>query len=138
MDDDEVVVLPEVEEELPSEFNYWFVGKPNSWARIYRMDPEGDIGEGEVVVFKSYAKLINTVGYRILIYQKAGSEDSPEYDVTFLNDTESLYADYGEQIRILRSQNKAISDRNDFLEDCIAEMASIVYNSEIAMQALNN
>lgn len=28
---------------------------------------------------------------------------------------------------LLKAQIKALSDRNDFLEDCVAEMASIVY-----------
>lgn len=32
-----------------------------------------------------------------------------------------------EEIKILKQQLKAASDQNDFLEDCIAEMAEIVY-----------
>lgn len=32
-----------------------------------------------------------------------------------------------DEIKILKQQLKAASDQNDFLEDCIAEMAAIVY-----------
>ena len=32
-----------------------------------------------------------------------------------------------EEIKILKQQVKAASDQNEFLEDCIAEMAEIVY-----------
>ena len=32
-----------------------------------------------------------------------------------------------EEKTLLKAQIKALSDRNDFLEDCVAEMASIVY-----------
>ena len=32
-----------------------------------------------------------------------------------------------EDIPMLKDQIKAISDRNDFVEDCIAEMATVVY-----------
>ena len=31
---------------------------------------------------------------------------------------------------MLKAQIKAISDRNDFVEDCIAEMAAVVYADE--------
>lgn len=32
-----------------------------------------------------------------------------------------------DEIKLLKQQLKAASDQNDFLEDCIAEMAGIVY-----------
>ena len=32
-----------------------------------------------------------------------------------------------EDIPMLKAQIQAISDRNDFVEDCIAEMATVVY-----------
>lgn len=32
-----------------------------------------------------------------------------------------------EEIDLLKQQLKAASDQNDFLEDCVAEMAQIVY-----------
>lgn len=32
-----------------------------------------------------------------------------------------------EDIPMLKAQIQAISDRNDFIEDCIAEMAAVVY-----------
>ena len=35
-----------------------------------------------------------------------------------------------EDIPMLKAQIKAISDRNDFVEDCIAEMATVVYADE--------
>lgn len=35
-----------------------------------------------------------------------------------------------EDIPMLKAQIKAISDRNDFIEDCIAEMATVVYADE--------
>lgn len=37
-----------------------------------------------------------------------------------------------EDIPMLKAQIKAISDRNDFIEDCIAEMATVVYADETA------
>ena len=35
-----------------------------------------------------------------------------------------------EDIPMLKAQIQAISDRNDFVEDCIAEMATVVYADE--------
>ena len=35
-----------------------------------------------------------------------------------------------ENIPMLKAQIQAISDRNDFVEDCIAEMAAVVYADE--------
>ena len=35
-----------------------------------------------------------------------------------------------EDLPMLKAQLKAISDRNDFIEDCIAEMATVVYADE--------
>lgn len=35
-----------------------------------------------------------------------------------------------EDLPMLKAQLKAISDRNDFIEDCIAEMAAVVYADE--------
>lgn len=32
--------------------------------------------------------------------------------------------------KLLKAQVQAASDRSDFLEDCIAEMATLVYNTE--------
>lgn len=32
-----------------------------------------------------------------------------------------------EELPVLKAQIQAISDRNDFIEDCIAEMAAVVY-----------
>ena len=32
-----------------------------------------------------------------------------------------------EELPMLKAQIQAISDRNDFIEDCIAEMAAVVY-----------
>ena len=32
-----------------------------------------------------------------------------------------------EELPMLKAQIQAISDRNDFIEDCIAEMATVVY-----------
>lgn len=37
-----------------------------------------------------------------------------------------------EDLPMLKAQLKAISDRNDFIEDCIAEMAAVVYADETA------
>ena len=40
---------------------------------------------------------------------------------------DKLIKGYEEEIDLLKKQLKAASDQNDFLEDCIAEMAEIVY-----------
>ena len=32
-----------------------------------------------------------------------------------------------EELPMLKAQIQALSDRNDFVEDCIAEMAAVVY-----------
>lgn len=37
-----------------------------------------------------------------------------------------------EELPLLKAQIQAISDRNDFIEDCIAEMATVVYADEPA------
>lgn len=36
------------------------------------------------------------------------------------------------ELPLLKAQIQAISDRNDFIEDCIAEMATVVYANEPA------
>ena len=38
-----------------------------------------------------------------------------------------LTAAWQEELPMLKAQIQAISDRNDFIEDCIAEMAAVVY-----------
>lgn len=35
-----------------------------------------------------------------------------------------------EENRLLKAQLKAQTERSDFIEDCIAEMAGVVYNTE--------
>jgi len=40
---------------------------------------------------------------------------------------ETLQSDVESDITLKNAQIKALADRNDFLEDCIAEMACVVY-----------
>lgn len=44
-----------------------------------------------------------------------------------LNEQGRTNAELRAENRTLRAQIKAISDRNEFVEDCIAEMATVVY-----------
>ena len=44
-----------------------------------------------------------------------------------LNEQGRTNAELRAENRTLRAQIKASSDRNDFIEDCIAEMATVVY-----------
>ena len=46
----------------------------------------------------------------------------PEKEITI--------TDLKQENKLLKAQVQAASDRSDFLEDCIAEMATLVYNTE--------
>ena len=43
---------------------------------------------------------------------------------------EITVADLIQENKLLKAQLKAQTDRSDFIEDCIAEMAGVVYNTE--------
>lgn len=58
----------------------------------------------------------------------------PDGNLRFTKDTsyvqenvDKLQSDVESDITLKNAQIKALSDRNDFLEDCIAEMACVVY-----------
>ena len=68
--------------------------------------------ESSTALDQSYWTEITQDEYNELISQKTNAER--------LEDLESDNA-------LLKQQLKAASDQNDFLEDCIAEMAGIVY-----------
>lgn len=51
----------------------------------------------------------------------------PSYPGAFIGDKYELPSEKPTEIEILRQQVDALSARNDFLEECIAEMASVVY-----------
>lgn len=40
------------------------------------------------------------------------------------------YCDAYQENKLLKAQLKAQTERSDFIEDCIAEMAGVVYNTE--------
>lgn len=44
--------------------------------------------------------------------------------------TESKTIDLVQENKLLKAQLQAQTDRSDFIEDCIAEMAGVVYNTE--------
>ena len=44
--------------------------------------------------------------------------------------SESIKTKDIDDIALLKAQLKALTDRSDFIEDCIAEMAGVVYNTE--------
>lgn len=46
----------------------------------------------------------------------------PEKEITI--------ADLQQENKLLKAQLKAQTERSDFIEDCIAEMAEVVYNTE--------
>lgn len=41
-----------------------------------------------------------------------------------------LYTQLQQENKLLKAQLKAQTERSDFIEDCIAEMAGVVYNTE--------
>ena len=41
-----------------------------------------------------------------------------------------VYEYLTQENKLLKSQLKAQTERSDFIEDCIAEMAGVVYNTE--------
>lgn len=41
-----------------------------------------------------------------------------------------LYTQLEQENKLLKAQLKAQTERSDFIEDCIAEMAGVVYNTE--------
>ena len=47
-----------------------------------------------------------------------------------LEQTEAEHAAYAEKLKLQEAQIQALSDRNDFMEDCVAEMAGVVYGGE--------
>ncbi|MCI5956377.1 MAG: hypothetical protein MRZ54_05275 [Clostridiales bacterium] len=44
-----------------------------------------------------------------------------------LEQTEQAHAAYEEKLKLQEAQIQALSDRNEFMEDCVAEMAGVVY-----------
>lgn len=58
-----------------------------------------------------------------LVAQRTQAEMDADFDAL---PTPEPTADEKEKT-LLKAQIKALSDRNDFLEDCVAEMASVVY-----------
>lgn len=64
--------------------------------------------------------------YSVLISQK-------EYEslggVVTHHDDKSPLANLQEENQLLKAQLKAATDRSDFLEDCVAEMAGVVYST---------
>ena len=46
------------------------------------------------------------------------------------NTNESLVEQLQQENKLLKAQVQAQTERSDFIEDCIAEMAGVVYNTE--------
>lgn len=42
----------------------------------------------------------------------------------------NIYSDLQKENKLLKAQLKAQTERSDFIEDCIAEIAGVVYNTE--------
>jgi hypothetical protein len=63
-------------------------------------------------------------GWQICIFTKSAGMLKAE---AMQEQLKNLKAQSEEEKTLLKAQIKALSDRNDFLEDCVAEMASIVY-----------
>lgn len=83
----------------------WFVVEKNIITNIIVAEPD--------VAYALHAKPIIK-----------GKGIGDRYDDTLTNE------ELTEENKILKAQVGALSDRNDFLEDCIAEMAGMVYTTE--------
>ena len=79
---------------------------------FYYKSTSGLLMESSTALDQAYWTEITQDEYNKLISQKTNTER-----------IEDLEADNN----LLKQQLKAASDQNDFLEDCIAEMAGIVY-----------
>lgn len=79
---------------------------------FYYKSTSGLLMESSTALDQAYWTEITQDEYNKLISQKTNAER-----------LEDLEADNS----LLKQQLKAASDQNDFLEDCIAEMAGIVY-----------
>lgn len=81
--------------------------------------------DGVVVGYNCSKTPLNNPSYKEVTeeeyWQHAGSR--PSFPATPEERIETLESDN----TLLKQQLKAASDQNDFLEDCIAEMAGIVY-----------
>ena len=55
-------------------------------------------------------------------YNKDHPDDTPEKPTTI--------EDLEQENKLLKAQIQAQTERSDFIEDCIAEMAGVVYNTE--------
>lgn len=112
---------------------YYFVGKPYSQAWLYAAEPaEGSIQDGEVVVRKEFD---TPPSGRVVIVPTYLVEDEegnavPVYDIKVINYNKKpdKVAELEATVKLQEAQIKAVADYNEFLEDCIAEMATIVYN----------
>ena len=91
---------------------------PTTGFTTWRMDGVTQLGD-----FSAY-----TTVYRVLDNAVQLSDDGSIYvepDVPEPGVTEPTAEE--KEKTLLKAQIQALSDRNDFLEDCVAEMASIVY-----------
>ncbi len=59
----------------------------------------------------------------------AGLMIAPAVDDRILNAAQATYEEQSHENTILKAQLQAVTDRGEFIEDCIAEMAVVVYGS---------
>lgn len=62
--------------------------------------------------------------------ERTQEEMDGDYTAQPVPATPKTNAELEAESTMLKAQVKAISDRNDFIEDCIAEMATVVYADE--------
>ena len=79
-------------------------------------------------------KLSNRFGFVEIDYRGRPAYKSIETgEIFFPEDPIPIYRSYVEltqENKLLKAQLKAQTERSDFIEDCIAEMAGVVYNTE--------
>ena len=94
---------------------------PTTGFTTWRMDGKTQLGD-----FGSYTTIYRTLDDAVQfsddgsVYAEPEAPDTPNPGVTEPTAEEK-------EKTLIKAQIQALSERNDFLEDCVAEMASVVY-----------
>lgn len=83
------------------------------------------------IAYKGFCNLTinNNIVTNIMVNQEAldaYNKDHPDIEP----EKPTTIEDLKNENKLLKAQLKAQTDRSDFIEDCIAEMAGVVYNTE--------
>lgn len=94
---------------------------PTTGFTTWRMDGVTQLGD-----FSDYTTVYRTLDNAVQLSDDGSVYVEPEVPDTLVPGETQPTAEEKEKT-LIKAQIQALSERNDFLEDCVAEMASVVY-----------